>query len=162
MAKVDHDAGAQFNCVQVGATAKNSAGRDADSRTEVSMHITIISLEQTEAESVVGERKVVVHTSADRQRRTPSVGLVLERRGDLAVWAAQSRSANQAVRKQGEVLHRQAGNYPRHAVVHTIRMIRIDELSTKVVIEVICAATDRTKIDGRVRNARGLNPSMGS
>ena len=46
-------------------------------------------LEQTQAEAVVEERQVVVHAAAGRQRGSPAIGLVLKRRGNLAVRAAK-------------------------------------------------------------------------
>ena len=51
---------------------------------------------------------------------------------------------------------------PDIAIIHAVWMIGIDELAANVLVEVIGAAADRAHVDRRIRNARGLDPAMGS
>src|ERR1035437_889258 len=41
-------------------------------------------------------------------------------------------------------------------------MVGVDELSTDILVEVICAATDSPQIDGRIWDACGIEPTVGS
>ena len=49
----------------VGASAKNTARRNADVWAVVLVDVNVVGLEQTKAERVVEERQIVIHTAAE-------------------------------------------------------------------------------------------------
>ena len=157
MAEVSHNARAQLNCVQVRAPAKNTDCRNRRLRAVVFMHPAVVCLEQAKAEAVVEERNVVVHAAADCQSGSPSVGFVLKRRRNFAVRSAKTSSADQSVGKHCEVFHGEATDQTagdsRHAIVRAVRMVAVDNLAAEVLVEVVRTTTDRTIVDGGVRQA---------
>ena len=111
MTEVRHDAGAQLHRIKIGAAAKNTGRRNRCSRTVVSVDVTVVDLEETKAEAIVEERQVVIHATASGQRRAPAVGLVLKRRRNVAVRAAEASATYKAVGEEREVLHREPDDW---------------------------------------------------
>ncbi len=118
------------------------------------------------------ERGVIVHTAANRQGRAVCPGLMLELSKVVIVRSQQAAYADEAVRKEREVLHRCAEDRTGRQRVKTIVglpavstetvMADINNLTANILIEVVGAGTDHTHIDRRVRNICRLNLSVGT
>src|SRR5206468_2230478 len=153
--------GAQLNAAQVRPTAQDTGSRNADARAVRRVNVAIVSLEQTQTETVIEEWQIIIHAAADCQRRAPAIRLMLKRRRNIAVRSTQSPAANQAVSKQCEVLHRSAEDRTRghvvEAVVLAVRMETRNNLATHVLIKVIGSAQHRALVDRRVADVRRLD-----
>jgi hypothetical protein len=123
------------------------------------MDVAIVRLEETEREAVVKEWKVVVHTTTGCKCRSPHPGIVVLE-GVVRVRTNQLSATGEAVGEQREVLHGSpedgAGRRGIQSVVLAIRMGYKDDFAAEVLIEVVGAASNRSKINRAVVDAQRL------
>ena len=84
---------------QIRTTAQGTAGRRIRRRwTIVGMNPAIVRLEEPQRETVVEKRQIIVHAAASRQRRSPLIWIVVERRS-AEFGPPRLAAADQSVRE---------------------------------------------------------------